>query len=950
MDSRRPPDTHLQYVMKEVGRALMLDSQNKNKEAYCQYLACIKTISQSLSEDAQNNDCENLSSASTQRMFKLAEQCIERVKSVADKIVDGSSNGQDQTPNEEDRSPPLNCGETNPPPYTPLPSLSSSAAAAAASSQSSRDQQSTYPLHPSGSSVPPSQPQELKGVDQDSPPDYQETNTLDLISMLPNVPGSETVTQSLPFMPMNVDQHSEAPSINAAQGQSLSSSIGGISGNVMLSYHTSLQAQQNANRRSTDPVVVPLRERMKTMSPLEKAYFENHQLIAAYKARMNRLYIKSSQDKTTVNLTLQRRLMENMAIARARQEALQKKIAERQARLQEEAALKFTSSLTAPTPEEVERRQVYANVMEFEHSNVWLNEWRIKLKCSPGSPNLINELVNQIVSCKEHPISQLLQKYQYNIYKKLYTIVQHNMHELEAVKIPYPGIEPIDFSVTETEDSPDHIEEIQIKERLIQETLDEMKSPEGRETISSMHVDMEGIIEQLKMAEIDRDNTGGSRIVSPDETATKDGDGVFPGVDENHDQDEDHNDNHGNGEDNSCMTMEGVIKSLHGDLEEAVSSGSKIMKQLSEQDDVDVKEDVDDAVSLNDVNKDSKCEEKNPGSKQNEIVTIADSKTAVTDGDCVGGLVSEKDEKRTAGILKDEQSSEIGIKENSIVDKPQDVKASLESKPETSNITCVERKKSSDSASSSDELTDDFSDELDVEGKIHKMHSAALKRHLKDVTKDVHKYLDKLQTMFMIIYEDLNTPVGKDQCIASVEKPFFQPVWPYLLTLFRLVNFDKEQLAAATMTRYINASPRHVGVRKKLCLLDSTELVLLDDSFYPYKSAVSEIKKILSYQSPLDKLECIVNTSRAICNCVEDYFEMLGKPRHGPDSAIGCDDLLPIFSFVIIKSQSPQLVSECSAMEEFIHEGYLFGEEGYCLTTLLTALSYICKLEEQNET
>jgi len=35
----------------------------------------------------------------------------------------------------------------------------------------------------------------------------------------------------------------------------------------------------------------------------------------------------------------------------------------------------------------------------------------------------------------------------------------------------------------------------------------------------------------------------------------------------------------------------------------------------------------------------------------------------------------------------------------------------------------------------------------------------------------------------------------------------------------------------------------------------------------------------------------------------------------------GCDDLLPIFSFVIIKANYPQIVSECHAMEEFIHEG-----------------------------
>lgn len=34
----------------------------------------------------------------------------------------------------------------------------------------------------------------------------------------------------------------------------------------------------------------------------------------------------------------------------------------------------------------------------------------------------------------------------------------------------------------------------------------------------------------------------------------------------------------------------------------------------------------------------------------------------------------------------------------------------------------------------------------------------------------------------------------------------------------------------------------------------------------------------------------------------------------------GADDLLPILSFVALRCQCPQLLSECAALEEFIHE------------------------------
>ena len=38
----------------------------------------------------------------------------------------------------------------------------------------------------------------------------------------------------------------------------------------------------------------------------------------------------------------------------------------------------------------------------------------------------------------------------------------------------------------------------------------------------------------------------------------------------------------------------------------------------------------------------------------------------------------------------------------------------------------------------------------------------------------------------------------------------------------------------------------------------------------------------------------------------------------------GADDLVPVISYVVLQSRLPQLVSECHAMSEFIHEGYVY--------------------------
>ena len=64
-------------------------------------------------------------------------------------------------------------------------------------------------------------------------------------------------------------------------------------------------------------------------------------------------------------------------------------------------------------------------------------------------------------------------------------------------------------------------------------------------------------------------------------------------------------------------------------------------------------------------------------------------------------------------------------------------------------------------------------------------------------------------------------------------------------------------------------------------------------------------------QNRLPKLKCICSFPQCFHDANPFSFSF----------SSGCDDLLPILSYVLIKSAMPQIVSECSAMEEFIHEG-----------------------------
>ncbi|CAG2252841.1 unnamed protein product [Mytilus edulis] len=219
-----------------------------------------------------------------------------------------------------------------------------------------------------------------------------------------------------------------------------------------------------------------------------------------------------------------------------------------------------------------------------------------------------------------------------------------------------------------------------------------------------------------------------------------------------------------------------------------------------------------------------------------------------------------------------------------------------------------------------------LSDLKSIEMKIKNLKNEAYQRHIKAISQDIHMYLEKMLVLFTICYEQLDCIEGKDQCYACLEKSIFKPVWRYLLGLFRLANEPKELTLAYVMTERQTCLPADCSVKLKLQMIDCEE---------PYNIAVKHLKMFPNQQTLLDKLECLVKCSRLVCQCIEDYFKNQKIPT------IGADDLLPILCYVIIKAGQPQILSECLILEEFIHEGYIMGEEGYCLTSIQTAVGYL---------
>lgn len=267
---------------------------------------------------------------------------------------------------------------------------------------------------------------------------------------------------------------------------------------------------------------------------------------------------------------------------------------------------------------------------------------------------------------------------------------------------------------------------------------------------------------------------------------------------------------------------------------------------------------------------------------------------------------------------------------------------------ENSKIDTNVKSDSEDSEDGSDSSEQSlYKSEDDPEVRLEQLTIDAYKRHLQNFTKDILLYMERLVKMFAMAYEELGSAEGRDQCYAFIEDKFFRPVWPHLILLYRIVYHEEELKAAKVMTEHLKTAPKDLGIATELCLENSSS-----SPNYPYKSAVLELCSVKDYTAPLVKMECLVRATRKICQCITEHQqtkETSVMSTHGEMMIpnIGADDLLPILHYVLIRTECPQLVSECIAIEELVHEGYLLGEGGYCLTSIRTALGYLTSLADQ---
>ncbi|GAB0090453.1 rab5 GDP/GTP exchange factor [Sergentomyia squamirostris] len=205
---------------------------------------------------------------------------------------------------------------------------------------------------------------------------------------------------------------------------------------------------------------------------------------------------------------------------------------------------------------------------------------------------------------------------------------------------------------------------------------------------------------------------------------------------------------------------------------------------------------------------------------------------------------------------------------------------------------------------------------------------------------NVDKISDSVQNSYIKMSEYMNTEGSAFENTTAEQKEeildFFEKC---VMTknhkiLFSppFTNDEEKDSAIQSRIRQLN----WINAKHLLCTIDEVSAEVRDLVY----SAITELVAMDSFQSPQEKLECIVRCCRNIFNLLKH------TGSGGPASA---DEFLPALIFVVLKANPARLHSNINYITRFSNASRLMsGEGGYYFTNLCCAISFIENLTAES--
>jgi hypothetical protein len=193
------------------------------------------------------------------------------------------------------------------------------------------------------------------------------------------------------------------------------------------------------------------------------------------------------------------------------------------------------------------------------------------------------------------------------------------------------------------------------------------------------------------------------------------------------------------------------------------------------------------------------------------------------------------------------------------------------------------------------------------------------------------------------------TPARLVAIAAAVETTMYAQVQGLYATAFA----DRDAALATKLKRLLTLSPAHIGVPQRFWLAAPT------DTAPPFADAIAVLRQLDARPTPASKLRALVDTCGAIVAAVAQRARdqvravrvrrmTLAQRWAAGEEVLTADLLLPLLTYVVIRSGHTRLYSLTRFLEDFISETEEIHEVGYSLVTFQTALTIIERLDEKD--
>jgi len=168
-------------------------------------------------------------------------------------------------------------------------------------------------------------------------------------------------------------------------------------------------------------------------------------------------------------------------------------------------------------------------------------------------------------------------------------------------------------------------------------------------------------------------------------------------------------------------------------------------------------------------------------------------------------------------------------------------------------------------------------------------------------------------------------------CRPAVEKFLYAKLMPQLVAMYRCKMRTTDEGFAQKRKELQSLSPREI-----LDLLEVKPKWRLGDLPTPYKEAIEMLSKLKEFNTPTEKLNCLLSAVAAMKTAVVDYW-------HAKEELDAMDDQLPVLIFIVVCSAVESPAAEVRLLQDYTRQSNGFDNELQLLTNFEVSVRYIAQ-------